>query len=195
MQEQTENRLTIGAIIDKVIESLTPLDEKARQTAIKTVCEHLDIQLSQMQQEKPTVGSRETILEAPRPHTPTIIDIRSFAKEKAPATAIERVLLVAYWLKELAPEGEKKDTIDKNDLTTYFKQAGFPLPPRPDQALVNARHAGYLESCGGGKYKINAVGYNLIAYNLPRSGEESRSNKARRPQKRRKSTHKRPAKN
>jgi hypothetical protein len=33
---------------------------------------------------------------------------------------------------------------------------------------VNAKNAGYFESAGGGRYKLNTVGYNLVAHNLPR---------------------------
>ena len=38
--------------------------------------------------------------------------------------------------------------------------------------LTNAKNAGYFESVGEGKFKLNAVGYNLVAYSLPKSGSD-----------------------
>lgn len=96
-------------------------------------------------------------------------DIRSLREEKDPKTAIQMTVLVAYYLSELAPDGEKKDSINSNDITKYFKQANFELPKgEPIYVLRNARSAGYLESTGvAGCYKLNPVGYNLVAHNLP----------------------------
>jgi len=78
--------------------------------------------------------------------------------------------LVAYYLSEAAPEGVRKQTINTDDIKTYFKQAPFKLPSRPEQTLLNAKNAGYFDSVGGGQYKLNPVGYNLVVHNLPASG-------------------------
>jgi hypothetical protein len=43
--------------------------------------------------------------------------------------------------------------------------------------LVNAKDAGYLEALGDGNYRLNPVGYNLIAHVLGR-GEEPRTKPA-----------------
>ena len=67
--------------------------------------------------------------------------------------------LVAYYLSELAPEGERKDAINASDLQQYFKQAGFKLPKAILQALPNAAAAGYLDAEGNGLYRLNPVGY------------------------------------
>jgi hypothetical protein len=35
------------------------------------------------------------------------------------------------------------------------------------QVLIDAKASGYFESASRGEYKLNAVGYNLVAHNLP----------------------------
>ncbi len=101
-------------------------------------------------------------------------DIRSLKEEKNPSTAIQMVALVAYYLSEFAPPEEKKDTINSEDITKYFKQANFELPKgEPIYTLRNARNAGYFEPTSeAGVYKLNSVGYNLVAHKLPLNGKE-----------------------
>lgn len=98
-----------------------------------------------------------------------IKDIRSLREEKQPQTAIQMVALVAYYLSEVAPTEERKNTVSSEDITKYFKQAGFSLPKgEPIYTLRNARNAGYFDPTSeSGAYKLNPVGYNLIAHNLP----------------------------
>jgi hypothetical protein len=175
MQDETKERITLGSAIDKMLAILDPLDETSRRTAIKAVCEQLRIDLSgfggQTPVKVPTEGFTQSAASA-QTSASRVKDIRSFAQEKVPSSAVERTVLVAYYLTELAPEAEKKEHIGKEDLERYFKQAGFPLPKRPVQALIDARHAGYLDSLGQGKYRLNAVGYNLITHGLPRQSKK-----------------------
>ena len=77
--------------------------------------------------------------------------------------------VVAYYLQELAADGERKETISTQDLEKYFKQAGFKLPKVLEQVLSDAKASGYFESAGRGEYRLNAVGYNLVAHSLPKS--------------------------
>ncbi len=80
--------------------------------------------------------------------------------------------LVAYYVSELAPEADRKKEITKPDIERYFKAAGFNLPADASFTLVNAKNAGYLESAGPGKYKLNPVGYNLVVHRMGnRDGE------------------------
>ena len=94
-------------------------------------------------------------------------DIRSLTKEKAPRSPNEMAALVAYYLTELAPEPYRKQTINADDIKTYFKQAQFRLPSSPQMTLINAKNSGYLESSGTGQYRLNPVGYNLVVHSLP----------------------------
>jgi hypothetical protein len=75
--------------------------------------------------------------------------------------------VTAFYLQELALGDERKDTVNASDLERYFKQAGYKLPSRIAQTLIDAKAAGYMDSTGRGEYKLNAVGYNLVAHSLP----------------------------
>ncbi len=80
--------------------------------------------------------------------------------------------VVAYYLTELASADERKDSVSTQDLEKYFKQAGFKLPQKMEQVLPDAKRSGYFETAGRGEYKLNAVGYNLVAHNLPAKSEQ-----------------------
>lgn len=166
MNDIKEEKRSFGEAIDIIIEALTPLDENSKKAAIKAACEYLSISFVNIPEEikKESISDERNIKK--------YIDIRTLANEKHPKTAIERAVLVAYYLSDCAPLEEKKDTINKDDIIKYFKQAGFPLPNNPNMTLVHTKNAGYLDPAGEGLYKINPVGYNLIAYNLPRSSNQ-----------------------
>lgn len=115
-----------------------------------------------------------------------IIDIRALKEEKSPTSAIQMATLVAYYLQDIAPITERKEAIGASDVEKYFKQANFRLPAGKKGALdtlKNARKAGYFESAGSGEYKLNPVGYNLIAHGLtgatPRSARKKPTKKNR----------------
>jgi hypothetical protein len=106
-------------------------------------------------------------------------DIRSLKNEKSPRSANEMAALVAYYLSEAAPETHRKQTINADDIKIYFKQAPFKLPSSAKMTLVNAKNAGYLEPTGEpGQYRLNPVGYNLIAHNLPEGKAAPKKKKA-----------------
>ena len=96
-----------------------------------------------------------------------MLDIRSLKEEKSARTAVEMAVLVAYYLQDEAPESERKDSIGAADLRKYFKQAKHPLPSSLGNTLTSAKNAGYLEPVSHGQYRLNAVGYNLIAHSMP----------------------------
>jgi hypothetical protein len=95
--------------------------------------------------------------------------IRDLREEKQPESSNQMAALVAYYLSELADVPERKEQINTADLEKYFKQAGFRLPKSPAQTLPNAAAAGYFDPTGNGLYRLNAVGYNLVAHGLPRA--------------------------
>lgn len=96
------------------------------------------------------------------------VSIRDLKDEKKPASSNQMAALVAYYLSELASDSERKKAINASDLEKYFKQAGFKLPKAISQALPNAASAGYFDAEGGGLYRLNPVGYNLVVHGLPR---------------------------
>lgn len=160
---------TLGEAIDEIVQALQPLDQGCRVTAIKAACEHLHVLF-----DKPNVEHvTEMVHRSAVPMISKPADIKSLKEQKRPASAIEMAALIAFYLSEHAPETDRKNEVDVDDMIKYFKQAGFSLPKRPKTLLVNVKNAGYVESVGSGKYKLNPVGYNLVAHNLPRSQSET----------------------
>ena len=169
---------SIGSAIDEIISALSDLDEPTRAIAVKAACEHLGINSGMVgttastgQVTQSNASSTGINQQPPPPLQPStrVTDIRSLKEEKDPSNGIEMACIVAYYLENFAPEGESSPDVNKNDLEKYFKQAGFPLPKAVSQTLVDAKAAGYMDSGSTrGRYKLNPVGYNLVAHSLPR---------------------------
>jgi hypothetical protein len=97
-----------------------------------------------------------------------LTSVRDLKEQKQPESSNQMAALVAYYVSEIAPENERKDSINASDLEKYFKQAGFKLPKKIPQTLPNAAAAGYFDAAGNGLYQLNPVGYNLVVHGLPR---------------------------
>jgi hypothetical protein len=136
--------------------------------------------------------AKPSVVDEPRTSQTLSVDIRTFKEEKQPSSAMEMAATVAYYLSELAPLPERKSEVQVEDMVKYFKQANFPLPKSPQFLLVNAKNAGYFDSIGSGNYKLNTVGYNLVAHNLPR--DDGLKSGGRVPKKRRTTAAKRKTK-
>jgi len=152
--------------IGSIIALLTPLDHAKRSRVLEYVLKRL--QMATLQ--PPAVVPREGVA-SPASAAPTraTTDIRALTAEKQPRSANEMVALVAYYLSELAREGERSDTVNADTIRRYFKMAAFPLPRVLRNVLPNATAAGYLENVSRGEYRLNPVGYNLVVHGLPRS--------------------------
>jgi hypothetical protein len=161
---------SLGQAIDEVIAALEGLDAQSRATAIKAACEHLKVEGvantgKQNDGGDGSGGGSGNHLSA----SGGVIDIKTLKNEKLPGSAIEMACIVGYYLQNVAPTDEKKTAIKSEDIDKYFRQAGYPLPKVKGQLLVDAKSSGYFDSAGVGAYKLNAVGYNLVAHSLPRS--------------------------
>lgn len=161
MSETKEKSL--GSAIDEILKALEGLDSGVQLTALKTVAEHLKL---------PAIApggakTAEGIGTPAAPETPAT-DIRTFGNQKQPSSLIEMVCVMAYYVQHLAPANERKDRVGVNDISKYFVQADFKLPRVANQVLIDAKDAGYLDALGGGQYRLNAVGYNLVRHGLPR---------------------------
>lgn len=180
--EKQDTPKTLGQAIDAIVEALKYLDDTSQVTAIRAACDHLKIKPPE------TIGMGHARPGGTPPPggasgTPTMpTDIRTLKQDKQPSTANEMAALVAFYLSELAPEAERKAQVQQEDMVRYFKQAGYPLPKQPRFLLPNAKNSGYFDFRGEGKYCLNAVGYNLVAHNLPRakSGETPAPRRKRR---------------
>ena len=170
-----DTTISLGQAIDQIIAALEGLDQNGRVTAISAACKHLRIHMASNDEDdaadisegKGDQLTSDTVLHRPIKHVGKQIDIRSLKTEKNPDSAKQRACLVAYYLQELAPKDDRKQAISTQDVENYFKQAGFKLPKRLEQVLVDAKASGYFESAGRGEYKLNAVGYNLVVHGLP----------------------------
>lgn len=160
--------------INAAVTALGPLKEEQRLRALEYIFRRFNAPLLQP---LPTATSASVIPANPSlpPHhvvqpqglgAEAIKDIRTLKESKAPKSAIQMAVLVAYYVSELAPASERKNEITKHDIERYFKSGGFKLPPEASATLINAKNAGYLDSSGAGQYKLNPVGYNLVAHRL-----------------------------
>lgn len=167
----TEPKLTLGRAIDQIIESLQHFEAKDRAAILGTVCQHLQIEIYSERQpafpRQPEV--REPQVDAkPRSRAPEAgVDIRTLRNEKNPSSARQMACLVAYYLQEHAPEAERKDAITTADVEKYFKQAGYKLPEKLEQLLIDCKKSGYFENSKRGEYRLTRVGYNLVTHNMP----------------------------
>lgn len=171
-----ETKLTLGQAIDQIISALQELGEEARITAVTAACKHLNIVLSQPAQYRAPAGQVSGVVEHIAPgiqpaHSGHKVDIRTLTEQKKPSSAQQMACIVAYYLQELAPDNERKDTVSSQDIEKFFKQAKFKLPKAVGQVLKDAKQSGYFESVARGEYKLNAVGYNLVVHGLPSKKE------------------------
>lgn len=113
-------------------------------------------------------------------------DIKSFVSAKNPSSNNEFTATVAYYYRFEAPEANRKDSINAEDLQEACRLAGRTRFTRPAQTLVNAHHAGLIDKAGDrGAYSISTVGENLVAMTLPSDGASNRSASAPKPSKKR----------
>jgi hypothetical protein len=163
-----------------IAEALTPLDEQARTRVLTSALALLGMRMPQMGTQLPDTSSQgvdrsrsaqETTdqgasVESGGALKPT--DIKTLREQKMPKSDIEMAALMAYYLEHHAPKADRRDYVTADDIKTYFKQAQYRLPRHAGQTLRNAKNAGYLEPLERGRFRLNPVGYNLIAHALPR---------------------------
>lgn len=171
----TDAKLSIGQAIDALIGVLEKLDSKSRDIALATACAHLGIARSDSVPAPERNKATEAVATPPIAQAPllqnAVVDIRTLKTQKQPKSAQQMACLVAYYLQETAPIEERKATITSDDIEKYFKQAGFKLPAKIRQVLSDSRLHGYFDAVSRGEYKLNAVGYNLVAHSMPSKQE------------------------
>lgn len=175
------------AAISSILQALDGLDGESIQRVLDYVFGRLSIAAPKHVKAVTTVAPHgATSAEPSHVRRPSIRDLK---EEKQPESSNQMAALVAYYLSEIADDSERKEAVNTADLEKYFKQASFKLPKSLPQTLSNATAAGYFDPTGSGLYKLNAVGYNLVAHGLPRT----RSAPAKRTRKRPKKKSKKPA--
>jgi hypothetical protein len=154
--------------IKTLVAVLEPLGQDVRNAVLDYVLKRLNITLPASGLVSSVLPSARSASEATPPDA-AALHIKTLKEQKQPKSAIEMAAIVAYYLSHIAPGKEHKETITLKDLETQFKIAGFKLPAKPQFTLTNTKNAGYLDSTGGGAYKLNPVGYNLVVHSLPRN--------------------------
>ncbi|MGD0208950.1 MAG: hypothetical protein ABSC89_15220 [Verrucomicrobiota bacterium] len=157
------------AAIEQVVNALTPLDIEARSRVVSYVFQRLGLANLSSSPAAPTfLPPQPTHIEGgAHVEGAGVRDIRSLTESKSPNSASEMAAIVAYYLKHLAPQEERKEAISREDIEKYFHQANYPFPEKPEFTLPNAKFAGYLDQAGRGLYRLNPVGHNLVVHNLP----------------------------
>ena len=111
------------------------------------------------------------------------MDIKSFMSAKRPRSDVQFAAAVAYYYRFNAPEAERKDAINKDDLEEAARKATRDRFANPLKTLQNAHQLGLLDK-GSEKatFTINSVGENLVAMTLP--GDSTNNVKPRKAAKR-----------
>jgi len=114
------------------------------------------------------------------------LDIKQFTAAKAPKTDLQFAAVAAYYYRFEAPPEQRRDSINDASLKEAARLADRKRPSR--MTLNNAKNRGYLDGLGGGDFRLNTVGENLVAVTLP--GDEPRKKAAKKngkPKQRKKS--------
>jgi hypothetical protein len=170
--------------ISDILNAIESLDQKSRESALNYVLSRLNIkhEKSDLAQNKSIDEIVPTLKSQNRPNELAVEDIRTLKNQKNPVSNVQMAVLLAYYLKEKAPNDERSEIITGADILKYFPQAGYPIPEGKygtRDTLNNAKKAGYLEAAGGGAFKLNAVGYNLAAFKMGQRDENRKKTKQR----------------
>jgi hypothetical protein len=105
-------------------------------------------------------------------------NIKTFMAEKKPRNDVQYAAAVAYFYRFEAPEAEKKEAINKDDLQESTRKAGRERFTNPLTRLHNAHQLGLLDrGSEKGSFVINSVGENLVAMTLPDGGTPKKTAK------------------
>jgi hypothetical protein len=109
-------------------------------------------------------------------------DLRTFVAEKQPNSDVQFAATVAFYHRFEAPAGQRKESINADDLKEACRLVNRKRFKLPLTTLNNARNLGLLDSAGRGLFAINSVGENLVAMTLP-SGTGNARPKGKKPAK------------
>jgi hypothetical protein len=183
MSDESED--DVVKAISILMSVLKPLDQDARIHVLEFVLKRLGISLTA----GPALPLNRPDMPSLTPAPPNLaaqvlpVDIRTFAVEKNPKTLSQKIAVIGYYLAHLAPTSVRRDYVVADDIKPCFIEADFELPTSSaNTALINAKNAGYLSALDRGKYKLTAVGHNLVAHKLPphEAGQTKPRHKARR---------------
>lgn len=157
-----------------IVSTLEPFDKEEKERIIRWSKEKLGLSI-----DNPLIGPTKSglpldsegqvghhLVVRREVHIPS--DIKTFVTNKKPSSANQFAAVVAYYYLFHAPEEQRKEFINGDDLQEACRQIGRSRLKDPNQTLNNAHHVGLLDKAGDrGAYKINTVGENLVAVTLP----------------------------
>jgi len=159
--------------VRKVADAIEEFEPIVQERILKWAMERVGLKISP----SPTVATASVIPDtlAPIDDSPAQTqsrDIKSFIAGKGHMTNIEFATAVAYYYQFVAPESEKKESINADDLKNACRLSNRNIPSQPGVTLGHAVNAGLLDRGEIGAFRINTVGENLVTMTLG-SGKES----------------------
>jgi len=162
-----------------IVKALEEFEPKEQERIIRWAREKLGLWVSA--EEPSSIKDTEKHTEEHEIPKKPQFDIKTFIKSKQPKSDRQLVAVVAYYYKYEAPQNQRKDFITKDDILEACRLAVIERPERPEQSLVHAKNAGFVDSGQErGTYAINSVGENLVAMALPSGSDESSQQKRKR---------------
>jgi len=164
--------------VRKVVEAVQDFKPEEQQRILRWAIEKLGISLASAPTYTMPPHTPGTPPPPPPPGSGGATDIKTFMAEKKPRNDVQYAAAVAYYYRFEAPEAEKKDVINKDDLQESTRKAGRERFTNPLQTLNNAHTLGLLDRAGEkGTFVINSVGENLVAMTLPDGGAPKKTAK------------------
>jgi len=163
-----------------LVDALTPFDNAERDRIIRWASEKLGVTYdAAAPRSTPLQTKTHASVDTPSADLGTrkpARDIKSFVDEKDPQNDQQLAAVVAYYFAFEAPEQERKLSIGASDLVDACRLVQRHRPKKPVQTLINTAYSGFLDKADEtGKYKLNAVGENLVAMTLPGGAEKKRT--------------------
>lgn len=174
-----------GKLVQDLITKLGNLDDDGRQRVMQTVATyyglgfprlHVPIEAAQ----SGTFASSGSDI-GPRFSEHEDIDPRHFLLEKRPATDVERVACLAYYLEHLRGMRQFK-TLDISKLNTEAAQPKF---SNPSVAISNAVRSGFLGEAAKGYKQLSAPGEHFVLALPDREAAREALKRARRKRQKR----------
>lgn len=152
-----------------IVETLKRLERAQQERALRFASEALGLKAASPPVEpRPVTNVGAT--PPPQPSPGRVTNIKQFTQIKSPKSDQQFAAVVAYYRQFEAPPSERRATINAEVLADAARLVNRKRPTR--HVLNNAKNSGYLDSVGGGEFKINTVGENLVAMALPGNAGE-----------------------
>ena len=165
----SETQFDVLEAVRKVAETIGGFEAEDQERILRWAREIVGLTVpSQPASQAAAIEMPATSEAATAPPAPGGTDIKSFLKQKSPASDNQFAATVAYYYRFEAPEQLRKESVSGDDLQEACRKVGRDRLTSPGQTLINAHNQGLLDKGEQrGSYVINTVGENLVAMVLP----------------------------